>query len=603
MEIIRLDIIPKGIEPICHVKQYDKGRAIRFELMDGLQGYTLTNETVSINIRKPDGNIVTEDLSVISGNSYVDVITTVQMTAVAGYNKCTLKIVKDSAEIGTIDFKMQVKEDPTAGGVPSESEYNNLERQVSNIVADNISTISSSEAINEVDVATFESVELPLKSVTVSANAIQESGTPTPTSPKLITGISEIEIIVSGNEPNDVTRYLVDLGATYYGGVLSIIKDKTTFTSNKKVVNLSDLSWAYSSGVFTASLTDGQKINTNGIIDYMCETYEVKGSQSSTAYSSNNFVLWHGKSASKNWVFVRDNRYTDPAEFKDNVTGKLVYVSTDETVVELEDTPISTKSGTNHISSTNGVVSVEYFVSVDEAIENSAGNILYGKKWAVCGDSFTSGATNTLIGHGKYYDKKAIYPYLIGNRNNMDILKFFDGGRTLAYPATPSGFTNSLTCPTAAYYYQNIPEDTDYITIYLGINDEHHATTGEIIPIGTISDNTTETYLGAWNVVLSWIMENRPKAHIGMIVTNGIENDDAYRQGQIAIAQKYGIPYIDMNGDARTPAMIRTSNPNIAAAVKQILLDKWEVSDSNSHPNDDAHIFEATFIEAFLRNI
>ena len=241
------------------------------------------------------------------------------------------------------------------------------------------------------------------------------------------------------------------------------------------------------------------------------------------------------------------------------------------------------------------------------------GNILYGKKWAVCGDSFTnSGGTGTIIQDGKYAGKAYTYPWLIGNRNNMDIVQFFGGGRTLAFPAEPGSFVNSLTCPTQTFYYQNIPTDVDYITIYLGINDRNHSTgfsgdgedtTGDI-PLGTVDDTTTETYLGAYNVVLKWLITNRPNAHIGMIVTNGIAAADSYRQGQIAIAQKYGIPYIDMNGDSRTPAMLRTSNPNIPEDVKQALITKWAVnSPSNEHPNDAAQLFESTFIENFLRSI
>lgn len=240
-------------------------------------------------------------------------------------------------------------------------------------------------------------------------------------------------------------------------------------------------------------------------------------------------------------------------------------------------------------------------------------NILYRKKWAVCGDSFTNGATSNMLPDGKYQGYRKVYPYLIGNRNNMDIVKFFEGGRTLAFPADPGTFTNSLTNPNADWYYQNIPTDVDYITIYLGINDEHHApgssggdgedNTGEI-PIGTINDSTTATYLGAWNVVLTWLISNRPNAHIGIIVTNGNQNKDEYRQGQIAIAEKYGIPYIDLNGDARTPAMIRTSNPNIPSVIKTALIQKWAVNPStNTHPNDAAHEFESMFIENFLRSI
>lgn len=241
-----------------------------------------------------------------------------------------------------------------------------------------------------------------------------------------------------------------------------------------------------------------------------------------------------------------------------------------------------------------------------------APNILWGKKWAVCGDSFTNdGGTGTTIQDGKYAGKSYTYPWIIGNRQNMDIVQFFGGGRTLAFPAEPGSFVNSLTCPTQNFYYQNIPADTDYITIYLGINDDHHRTGGGdgedptgVIPLGTVDDTTTATYLGAWNVVLTWLITNRPNAHIGIIVTNGIANNDNYRLGQIAIAEKYGIPYIDLNGDTRTPAMLRTSNPNIPAAVKTALIAKWAVNPGvNEHPNDAAQLFESTFIENFLRSL
>lgn len=252
--------------------------------------------------------------------------------------------------------------------------------------------------------------------------------------------------------------------------------------------------------------------------------------------------------------------------------------------------------------------------TIDNMIAEKNGDPLYGKKWAVCGDSFTNdGGTGTKITDGKYTGKSFTYPWIIGNRHNMNIVKFFEGGRTLAFPAVPDTFVNSLTNPNADWFYQNIPSDVDFITIYLGINDEHHApsssggdgedNTGEI-PIGTVNDETTATYLGAWNVVLTWLITNRPNAHIGIIVTNGIAGKDEYRQGQIAIATKYGIPYIDLNGDARTPAMLRTSNPNIPSTIKQALIQKWAVDpSSNTHPNDAAQLFESHFIENFLRSI
>ena len=236
-------------------------------------------------------------------------------------------------------------------------------------------------------------------------------------------------------------------------------------------------------------------------------------------------------------------------------------------------------------------------------------NVLKGKKWAVAGDSFTEGGWASgqapLISSGKYAGQKAVYPYLIGNRNDMTIQNIFKAGRTLAHPSDDS-FTN-----TFADNYQDVAADADYLTIYLGINDSHHRpnaygsdgedTTGEIT-LGTITDNTTATYYGAWNVILTWLITNRPNLKIGIIATNGAEIDD-YRTATIAIAQKYGIPYIDLNGDERTPCMLRSTNASIDSDVRSLRTANWRIDSSNSHPNAACHEYEATFIEAFLRTL
>ena len=78
------------------------------------------------------------------------------------------------------------------------------------------------------------------------------------------------------------------------------------------------------------------------------------------------------------------------------------------------------------------------------------GNILKGKKWAVCGDSFSSGdfkglnEDEYLIKEGKYAGKKAVYGYLIGNRNDMEIQDLTRGGRTMATPKE-GNFTNAFS--------------------------------------------------------------------------------------------------------------------------------------------------------------
>ena len=140
MEAINLNLIPSGVLPVCHAKQFDKGRTIRTNLFNGTAPLVLAGtETVSVNVRKPDKHIVTANLTNTS-DSYVEVETTEQMVAVAGTNLCDIKIVDGSDEIGTLNFKMEVQEDPLNGGLASDSEINNLQTQVGAAVATELAT-------------------------------------------------------------------------------------------------------------------------------------------------------------------------------------------------------------------------------------------------------------------------------------------------------------------------------------------------------------------------------------------------------------------------------------------------------------------------------
>lgn len=238
------------------------------------------------------------------------------------------------------------------------------------------------------------------------------------------------------------------------------------------------------------------------------------------------------------------------------------------------------------------------------------GNILKGKKWAVCGDSFSSGDFKGLeeseykIKEGRYAGKKAVYGYLIGNRNDMEIQDLTRGGRTMATPKEGNfhnAFSDSL--------YMTIDPDVDYITLYFGINDSHHAGVGKdgevtngYIPVGTIDDETKDTFYGAWNVVMKYLIEHYPFAHIGIIVSNGC-GIPVYPEAEIAIAKKYGVPYINLNGDERTPAMIRAVNPNLDPEIVKARDKAMRVTEKNRHPNPKAHAYEADFIESWLRGI
>ena len=134
MEIIKLNIIPNGTTPTCHVSQYDNKRVVRIELYEGLNSYTLDpSDEISLAVRKPDNTLVTTSVTNTESN-YVDIETTEQMCAVSGYNTCELKIKNGLTVIAMLNFIMQVQPDPTAHGLPSGSALDNLQEQVDSCV-------------------------------------------------------------------------------------------------------------------------------------------------------------------------------------------------------------------------------------------------------------------------------------------------------------------------------------------------------------------------------------------------------------------------------------------------------------------------------------
>ena len=136
METFNLNIIPGKTCPVCHASQYDIGRTIRINLFENAAVYTLDGtETISVSVRKTDGNVVTASVTNTSDN-YVEIVTTEQMTACHGANLCELKIEKGADVIGTMNFILEVEQDPLEGGIASQSEIDNLATQVAAIVAD-----------------------------------------------------------------------------------------------------------------------------------------------------------------------------------------------------------------------------------------------------------------------------------------------------------------------------------------------------------------------------------------------------------------------------------------------------------------------------------
>lgn len=271
-------------------------------------------------------------------------------------------------------------------------------------------------------------------------------------------------------------------------------------------------------------------------------------------------------------------------------------------------------------------------------------NILHGKKLVMLGDSFTHSVANskvttdsaekwqTIIGDNYdnafpsvVYDRKVgqwveqdgsykTYDYWIAKRNNMQLFKLTEAGRTLSDIATDG---NSI-----AKVYTNIPTDADYILIKIGINDNKNSA----LSVGTVEVNNTlnvdgKTFCGAFNNLMRFLTEVKVsgstypktatspynKTKIGIIVTNGASADIV--NATIEVAKYWGIPYLNEDGDTTLSLVHSTSTRPIGSRTSTWTSMRFSTAHTNVvgwsdfHPNLLAHEMESTFVEDFLRGL
>lgn len=213
-------------------------------------------------------------------------------------------------------------------------------------------------------VASFNtSLALPLVSAKFAVNASQESGTPTPSTPKAISGFNNIAVDANGD------TITLPLPRTIYGGLVEWDKSKLTETVVKK--KFSDFSW-YRGNMNTDNTGRLFYIYFNNYLDYggytnqLCNSF-LRNNVASwgslslyefTAYSASYFVVCVEDYASVNAMLA--------------VYGNVeltVKLKTDN-VISLENLPDlpSTVIGANNISADSGDTEVVYKKSIDDAI-------------------------------------------------------------------------------------------------------------------------------------------------------------------------------------------------------------------------------------------
>lgn len=301
MEIIKLNLIPSGVNPVCHCSQYDEGRVIRIELFDGLTPYTLASgDTVTLNVRKPDNTIITASVTATQGNNYVDITTTEQLCAVVGETLCKLKITNGSTEIGTLIFYMQVKRDVLADGDPSQSVIRDLPEQVTEQV---------NAALNEV--ITIEK-PIDLTEYPYDVGYLADNGVFTPTS------------------NTQKTTKKIELSAGDYTVIFHGLKDST-------VVNF----------VRAIAIYNSNDVCTNYLYDVNLTEFTVLPTDSYVRINTNY------TSASEYELYKTESGGEDIVKIKDNVI-----IPTDKTLTN-DKKPANAKSTGDAIKNINNIIDPE----------------------------------------------------------------------------------------------------------------------------------------------------------------------------------------------------------------------------------------------------
>lgn len=129
--------------------------------------------------------------------------------------------------------------------------------------------------------------------------------------------------------------------------------------------------------------------------------------------------------------------------------------------------------------------------------------------------------------------------------------------------------------------------------------------------IGNIDDKTNDTFYGAWNVVLQYLITNYPTTKIGIIGFWRGNQKYQYTDALRNIAKKYRIPFLDFMFDYNIPIIggtdFRSYNPN---ASNEVVVDyntldlrqKTFLADT-VHPNDTGYKYMSTIIENWLKSL
>lgn len=231
---------------------------------------------------------------------------------------------------------------------------------------------------------------------------------------------------------------------------------------------------------------------------------------------------------------------------------------------------------------------------------------LYGKVYCAVGDSITYGEDMDAEGivqtsdievhqwsgvNARWNDVtsnfRKSYAYQIAERNNMI---FWNGGVS---GSTMQGIEERRGFSLENGRYTKLPDHIDYLTIFFGWNDAAYGT------LGTINDNTNDTFYGGYNVVLPYLINKYPYAKIALIVPFG--TDAGHRDAVRQLGDKWGLAVWD-NYQGGTP-LYYGKEDSVGVNASIVTANRAKFQANGAHPNYKGHTQLADMLEHFMQGI
>ena len=173
-----------------------------------------------------------------------------------------------------------------------------------------------------------------------------------------IDGTQQIEFGETASDvvPYNGTSISISFGSTVYSGTLDVLTGVVTV--DMAVQDLSAVTWTYQGGDSNRAYAQISGVKNGGSgwnkINILCDTYAIGSIGSGT--TADNVIGINGVTC-----YLRDNRFSSTDEYRNGVTGYLVYELADPITIQLTPEQVNSLAGSNVMwSNLNGDLEITY---------------------------------------------------------------------------------------------------------------------------------------------------------------------------------------------------------------------------------------------------